>query len=71
MFKKTVASGLKQAGEREEQPVETVGAQGVPGSSSRLYLNFTLALCLLFKGRTLELDGSGLHRLAITSETQS
>lgn len=42
---KAVASRLKQAGATEEQPVETVeGVEGVPGSSSRLYLNFSLAL---------------------------
>lgn len=63
MCQKTLPRGLKQAGETPTDPshnkdagsCETVGVQGVPGSSVRLFLNFTVALCLLYKWLALKL----------------
>lgn len=63
LCQKLVPLGLKQAGETPTNPshnkdqwvCETVGVQGVPGSSVRLYLNFMVALCLLYKWLALKL----------------
>lgn len=44
-----------RAATKRGESSETVGAQGVPGSSVRLFLNFTVALCVLNKWLTLEL----------------
>lgn len=71
---KTLPRGLEQAGEtptdrshnKDVGSCETVGVQGVPGSSVRLFLNFTVALCLFY---TNDLPSgfihSDLHRPAV------